>query len=214
MIKAVIFDFDGVLVDSLPLAVDANNALFKKLGAIKTCKDKDEFRTNFSMSFDEHFAKYGVVVENPAKNFGDFYYNYLLNNKHKMKPNSAMHPVLKELSQKYKLAVVSSSWYGVVHTTLKDHGILDYFESISTIENPGSKGERLLQTLKLLGIEPHEAIYVGDMVHDVVSGRQAQIKTTIIHNKMSWNHKKDILKEDPEIIIEHPEQLLEVLEND
>jgi len=214
MIKAVIFDFDGVLVDSLPLAVDANNALFKKLGAIKTCKDKDEFRTNFCMSFDEQFAKYGVKLENAEKNFGEFYYNYLVNHKNKMKPNPAIHPVLEKLSQKYKLAVVSSSWYGVVHTTLKDHGILDYFESISTIENPGSKSERLLQTLKFLNIEPHEAIYIGDMAHDIVSGRKAQIKTIIIHSNISWNHRKDIVKNSPDVLIEHPEQILEVLENE
>lgn len=73
-------------------------------------------------------------------------------------------PVLRELSRRYKLVLVSN-FYGNVETVLKDFGIADYFSSIVEsavvgVRKPDPEIFRL--GAKAMNLKPEETLVIGD----------------------------------------------------
>jgi pyrophosphatase PpaX len=54
---------------------------------------------------------------------------------------------------------------------------MDVVVAAEDVTNPKPHPEPVLRALKILGAEPADAIYVGDSVHDMESGRQAGVRT-------------------------------------
>jgi phosphoglycolate phosphatase-like HAD superfamily hydrolase len=61
--------------------------------------------------------------------------------------------------------------------------------------------------MKRFGLQKDEIYFVGDMVSDVMQGRNAGVQTVIIHG-YSWNLKENLEENNPDILIEKPEELL------
>lgn len=86
---------------------------------------------------------------------------------------------IQRLAQRYRLGVISDSGLSIGKTLrefLKRDGLLDCFTCTTFSDEAGvSKPHtRIFQiTLDKLGVQPHEAVHVGDLVHSDIAGAKA-----------------------------------------
>lgn len=105
---------------------------------------------------------------------------------------------------------------------LQDSGIHAHFDVILASEREGIRKPNaaiFARSLKALGAESHEAIFVGDSPrHDIVGARASGIKTVLIDDggpRDSWTHPEglDPAKSTPDYVIQDLLELREILES-
>ena len=176
-VKAILFDLDGVLVDSL----DAWHAVFtdilKELG--KPPILKKEFKGYFGMPLSKDIELFfqGKTPKwiNAQKD------RFFRKNKHLVRIFPHTSTILKETRKKrLKTAIISNSTRSIVGSVLKDKGLRGYFDAILTAEDVG-KGkpnpEMVKKACRLLGVRPSQAIVVGDTQNDMKAGKRAGCTT-------------------------------------
>jgi HAD superfamily hydrolase (TIGR01549 family) len=167
MIKSVIFDVDGVLVDSL----DANYKYFKDIfeRAGYTMVAKDEYRSMFHISRDDMIkiiAKNSDAQEMARILAIEKEVPYAIE---EMKLTEGSAEVVKALSGKYRLAIVTGRNGDGAERYLRHSGLEDYFETVvhyEHYENPKPHPEPIQIALTRLGVTPGEAVYIGDAETD------------------------------------------------
>ena len=185
MIKAVIFDIDGVLADSL----DANTKFFKDI--MHAAGYKHPTRDVISKIF--HMNRMDTIkflsntdsedeIQRILQIADEIQYPIRLL---RMYPGAKK--VVKELSLSYKLAVVTSR----MRKTTKDYfnfsSLGKYFDVVVTYENSKKHKphpEPLLIAAKKLKVKPSEAVYIGDQNSDVQAAKAAEMKVIIYRNKL------------------------------
>ena len=172
MIKNIIFDFNGTLVDDLEVSIDALNECIKKylIGVEPVSKERylEIFRFPVGPLYAELGFDFTKIDYNELANFFISYYESRAFNECKLFDEVV--PVLEALKKEgYKLYILSASYIDLLIEMLKKYAILDYFDGLVALENKhgGSKIERGKEYFAKNNINPKECIMVGDTVHDV-----------------------------------------------
>lgn len=169
MIKAVIFDIDGVIVDSREANTVLYQDILEKAGYPRPSKEDvlDHFHvplkaTIASLAETKDQAEIDRIAEfvhEPEMRKGHLY----------IFPGKLEH-VLEELQQNYKLAVVTSRIRLGVDHVFDEKEISHFFESVIAFEdydNPKPHPEPLEKAIDQLKIKAEEAIYIGDSHTDI-----------------------------------------------
>ena len=198
MIKAILFDMDGVLVDSH----DAwfyifNKALNKFEGREVTVEEFDS--KIWSIAFDQTAKKYFKV---PIQDIRDYYTELYNDYKKRLKLMNNVKETLSELKSKdIKLVVVSNTQKSVIERLLADIGLLEFFNLCiggDSVEKGKPEPDILYKALELLKLNKDEALFVGDTKYDKMAAEKAGIK--FIGFKIDGDKKINNLKELVEII--------------
>jgi phosphoglycolate phosphatase-like HAD superfamily hydrolase len=173
MIKAVIFDLDGTIGNTLPLCIAAfRKAVEPLLGRILSDK---EIVAIFGPSEEGMIDalipnQYAKVIESYLK-----YYREL----HDMcsKPFDGIHEIFEYLKSKnIILALVTGKGEKSTAITLSKYDMASIFEAVETGSPAGPrKVEGIENILLKFNLKPQEAIYVGDAPSDIISARAANI---------------------------------------
>jgi HAD superfamily hydrolase (TIGR01509 family) len=134
-IKALIFDCDGTLADSMPLHMLAWKIVFEELG--------EPYRESFldplkGMNDEEIVKLYNHTFHrefNP-KEVVDRKHDYFLRNINSVQPIQPVIDIVKKYRNILPLAVVSGGRRKSVHSTLTSLGIKKYFSIILTADDP------------------------------------------------------------------------------
>ncbi|MES2486624.1 MAG: HAD hydrolase-like protein [Bacteroidota bacterium] len=173
-IKAVIFDLDGTLANTLPMCIKAFRAAVEPL-------------INRNVSDEEIIATFGPSEEGTIQALApDFYdegvakYLHHYNEFHDMCPDvfDGIKLLLKTLQNKHiRIAMVTGKGKLSADISLDKFGITDYFEWIETGMPSGPrKPEGIQQILeKWPDLKHDELIYVGDAPSDITACRQVGI---------------------------------------
>ncbi len=172
-VKAILFDLDGVLVDSF----DAWHAVFNEAMKLQGKKPipKGEYRKNFGIPVDQDIKLY-FQGKTPM---------WIQKQKNKLFPKkrhlvrlfpSTVPTLAKVKKLKIRTALISNSTRKIVHSVLGHFRIGRYFDVLVTAEdvrrgkpNP----EMVLNACKKLRVNPSQAILVGDTQNDMIAGRRA-----------------------------------------
>ncbi len=178
MIKGLIFDMDGVLIDSEPLYKELNGKLFKELGFSLTDEEYAQFvgTTDEKMLSDlkERFSLQQSVTD----------MNRLREDIHMRYFRSAvlnpMHHLLDLLNwakiSNLKLAVASSTDEKFVLLILEKIGIIHYFQTVvcgNHIDHSKPAPDIFLKAAKELKLNPEECIVIEDSTNGVKAGLRA-----------------------------------------
>ncbi len=106
--------------------------------------------------------------------------------------------------------VTSKNQYGA-RLGLKLMGIEEEFEVIigaDDVVNPKPHAEPVLKALEQMGVTKEEAVFIGDSVHDMESGRAAGVRTAAV----LWGPftRADLERTKPDHWLERPLQLLDL----
>jgi len=144
----IIFDFDGVLADTLDDMLNIAQAVCAELGVnrIPTPSDLDALET---MSFVEYGKQLGV----PPALVDEFVSRCLkrfVEKPHPPKIFDGMVEVVVQLSNHHTLAIVTGNTTPAVENFLTENGIHQFISAIFAVDQPGSKMEKILKAKRQL----------------------------------------------------------------
>ena len=178
MIKLIIFDLDGVLVDAKNIHyLTLNEALGSK----------------YEISWEEHLNKYDGLKTNEklkllttSKGLPPSLYNEIwlkkqeltINELKKITPNDVLKYTIKELShQKYKIAVCSNSIRKTILTVLSKLDIIEYFDYIVSnedVNNSKPHPEMYWKTISYFGVLPEETLIIEDSPFGLLAANRSK----------------------------------------
>ncbi len=210
MIKVIIFDYDGVIVDSFAHIHQAYARICKKLH--KKCPSKlSNFRKVYGLHSRECYSNLGF---SPAEIIlADTLFRDEIT-KQTVHPFSGIEPVLQELSQQYTLVVLSSTLAKEIKSRLSQYGYLKYFKQIVGKEKtpgPLHKMDVLPELLQKWNVKTYEVILIGDRVVDYRLAQKAGIKNLILV-EYGWGYDKKLTPNyKPKVIVKKPRDILKAV---
>ncbi len=195
MLRAIIFDMDGVLVDSEPVHFKANQIVMQKHFGIELNYDEDK---KFIGSTVEHIWK----SYKERYNIEGYEWNELMDMGEKELENIIEkdgYPIidgakefvfsLKNISEKgYKLAIASSSPMKKILRNIKTIGIEDCFDVLVSgmeVGKPKPNPDIFLEAANKLGVEPNECIVIEDSCNGTRAAKAAGMACLGFINKNS-----------------------------
>lgn len=204
MIKAVIFDLDGVLLDNTSVIIKVFQEGARRSGV--EVPDKKSIISTFGLPWQDMVEKLLGKDEKYKKIHRGVWAEY----EDKMEFMSGMEEVLNRL--KLAKAIVTSKPKDTAERQLKD--VLHYFKFIIAKEDTKRHKphpEPLLKALNKLDIKPHEAIYVGDYIRDFEMAKNAG--TDFIGILSGAVSRKEFQKVGVKKLITSLNELIEIIEN-
>jgi HAD superfamily hydrolase (TIGR01509 family) len=178
MIKLIIFDLDGVLVEAKNLHFEALN---KALGK------------EYAISWKEHLSKYdglktnqklemlskekGLPVELHSKVWEDKQ-KYTLEELRALKPNQTLQSVMSALSEDgFKLAVCSNSIRKTVLTVLSKLGIMEFMDLVISnedVKNSKPHPEMYWKAISMMSCLPEETLIIEDSPYGLLAASRSK----------------------------------------
>jgi len=212
MIKAVIFDMDGTLLDTLEdLAASTNFALRKFNYPERTVDEVRSFVGNGVAMLIERAIPNGGNNENFDKCLEIFKQNYSKNMNNKTKPYDGITEMLLNLRARgYKIAVVSNKFDAAVKDLCEKYftGLIDIAagenEKLGIRKKPAP--DTVNHVLKELNISNDEAVYVGDSDVDIQTAENAGMHCISV----LWGFRtRSFLEENQaEIFVQTPNEII------
>jgi len=182
VIQAVVFDIDGVLVDSLDANLKFFQNLFSKVGYKRPTKE--EYAPLFHRPMQEVIE---ILIQSKNEeeiqkiwdegNNRDELYPYDL-----VKSPERVKEIIEELHKNYRIGVATSRVKAGIYKIPVLAEIQKYIGVTITYEDTKEHKphpEPLLLACKKLRVEPNEAVYIGDVENDVIAGKAAGMKTIL-----------------------------------
>jgi len=189
MVKLIIFDLDGVLVDAKKIHFDTLNEAL------------NEIHERYVISESEHLSIYDGLkttqkLELLTKNKGlrSEFYDDIWNRKQQLtigaisqlQPDLDKIELFKELRDKgYKLACASNSIRRSVLVMLAKIGIIEYMDLIISnedVKNSKPHPEMYWKTMSMMGCLPEETLIVEDSPHGLLAASRSRANVLRVNN--------------------------------
>jgi len=195
MINAVIFDLDGVIIDSEPLWKEAEKKIFKTVGITLTTDMCRQTTGLHCMDVVKLWYNYKPWKGKKAEKVRDEIYDELIKLiKHKGKLKEDVEKVLDLFqSRNIALAVASSSPLAIINTVLDTFKLGNKFSVIhsSEFEKSGKPHPAVyLSTARLLNTDAGECLAFEDSFYGALSARTAGMKVVAIPDSDDYENTK------------------------
>lgn len=168
-LKVIIWDFDGVIVDSRELALELTQKLYE---GVTEGLHRVLHLGNIFVGLSK--LKRKNISDNEEK---DFLENSYWPRKTQLPLIKDMTEVIQELSKEYIMVINSSSWESFITKYLKKYNLLHSFYKIYGKETSKSKEEKFKLILKELDVNANECVLITDTVGDVLEALLVDIKS-------------------------------------
>lgn len=191
MIRAIIFDNDGVLVDSEPLHHRAEAATMRHYGAEI---DEEDFKAYVGMSMarmlKDWIEKFQIKADiDEMIQFHESNLRKIF--QEEVRPTPHVLQLVEYLRGKnYQMAVASSSSRGLVEVGLRKLGIFLLFDSIlcgDEVTHLKPNPSIYLQTAKRLAVKPQDCLVIEDSNVGVRAAKAARMRCVGYRNASSGN---------------------------
>ncbi|WP_346930654.1 pyrophosphatase PpaX [Clostridium sp.] len=209
MIKAILFDLDGTIIDTNELILTSFNYVLNNYLGLNI--RKEEIVESFGIPLKDvmdHYAK------ERAEELVDEYIRYSLesHDKYIKSYDHVEEGLIKLKNEGFKLAIVTSKRRGTALRGLNCFDLEKYFDVIITPEDSKKHkpdGEPVLKACEALKVKSEETIMVGDSHNDILCGKNAGSKTCLV-NYTALNVEK-IKAYNPDFIIDKIEDLIDLI---
>ncbi len=206
----IIFDYDGVLADTLDDLLRFGQEACNKLG-VKHLVTKDDLSNLEVMSF----ASFGQACEVP-EHLVDEFVKICLDFFAEKKSPPAIFPglsnVVRDLSVNHMIAIVTTNSSQNVHAFLIEHGLDRFIHTVYGVDSPGSKAQKISIARDRLAasIKKESVFMVGDSLSDIYAAKEACVTSVAV----TWGHQnlEYLLRANPDYVVADPQDLLEIIE--
>lgn len=204
--KVLIFDFDGVLADTLDDILRYAEIVCSQLG--HPCKPtREDLEALDPMSFDQ----LGRQLKLPEEKVDEFAQrSFVLFMSRRQPPDiiEGISHVVAQLSATSKIGIVTGNTLDVVRAFLEHHGLVEHVDVVLDVNDSGSRAEKILKAADSLGQPGSEIYMIGDAVSDIRAARQASVKSVAV----TWGHQSREKLEAalPDYLVHSPEDLMQL----
>ena len=201
----LVFDFDGVIVDSLSHYEAACRHTIKKFG-IPIPETQDTFAKLENVNFEALANLLGTEEQLLATTIT----KYILEQPVKPAVFSGMPEIIKQSAANHSLHVLSAGAAQVAQSILSKNRLEGFFDSITGGDTPGSKAHKLKVLAKNNGEDAENIIMIGDSISDIEAAREFGCREIAI--TWGWHSGESLENLEPEYIAHTPEQLGQILQ--
>lgn len=211
MKKAVIFDLDGTLLNTLDDLADSTNYALSKFGyPTRTIEEVRQFVGNGVAKLIERAIPEGKNNPNFEKCLSIFKENYAQNMYNKTAPYNGIIEMLSNLKSKgIKIAVVSNKFDLAVKELCKKYfeGFIDFAAGENEAQGIKKKPapDTVISVLNEFNFAPEDAVYVGDSDVDIMTAKNS--KMPCISVTWGFRDEKFLLENGATILINAPSEI-------
>ncbi|MCQ2565643.1 MAG: HAD-IA family hydrolase [Clostridia bacterium] len=213
-IKAVLFDFDGTLMNTNDIIFRSWYHTYDTIGM--TAPDDTEIAWTFGEPLRETMAR--IFPDRDAQEMVAIYRSY---QNEIFKGTVNMFPrvdrmVMDLKAAGFRTAIVTSRLWSLLTPAVYNFSISDEFDTIvSASDTKAHKPDPtcLFLACEKLGISPEEAIYVGDSRFDIHCAKNAGMKSVLVGWTVCLPPEKRSGLYLPDFVISEPEELIDIVCN-
>lgn len=204
MNEVIIFDFDGVLADSLAPMLGYAEQVCRELGISVTPRISD-LEALEKMEFSAFALQLGVP-DDQIETFVKRNHKLFSDREEPIQMKFGMEAVVSALAENNTLAIITGNSCNVVEKFLEAYGMRGNFQTVLCAEHKGTRLEKILNIKNQYSAQKAELYMIGDAVSDIRAAREAGVKSIAV----AWGHqsKGKLIQEGPYLIIDEPEDLL------
>jgi len=205
VIRNVIFDWSGTLVNDLPAVWLATNALFREAGISELTLD--EFRAGFSLPFAGFYHRY--LPNFPLTQLEKAFHQHFREHEHRVAELPHAREFLAFCRQRdlrtFLLSTIHADHFA---TQTSINGFQEFLDHPYTgVWDKRTKIHELLATHRLA---PRETLFVGDMQHDIETAKHGGVWSCAVLT--GYNRLDQLRQARPDLIVEHLGELRTLLE--
>lgn len=212
-IKAVLFDFDGTIMDTNQIIINSWQHTFRELLGEEQPLSRilNTFGEPLEISMKKEFPD--IPVEKSVNIYRDYH-------RERFVDSIEIFPGIQDLIEKlgglgYKLAVVTSRLPGSTMQGLEKYGLERWFDEVITCNDTikhKPDPEPVQLALDRLEVSAAEAVLIGDSIFDISSAKGAGVKSILVGWTAAEKHQKIHGINDPDYQIDEVDDVFGILE--
>ena len=204
MIRNIIFDWSGTLVDDLPAVLQASNFVLTQSG--KPAMSLEKFRAEFTLPFKKFYDRHTPDV--PMAQLENWFHREFRQAQASVVELPHARAFLK-FCRAHKIRTFLLSTIHANHFAAQNRNLgLDAF-----LDRPYTdvwdKREKIHEILRENNLKPDETLFIGDMEHDIETARHGGIHSCAVLT--GYNTVDQLRAAKPDLIVEHLGEVQRVL---
>lgn len=204
MIRNIIFDWSGTLVDDLPAVWVATNHVFRMAG--KPEMSLDEFRAEFCLPFTLFYDRYAPDASLPQLD------QWFHERFHAVQDSVVDLPHAREFlkfcrKRRLRMFVLSSVRRDHFDRQAGRVGFSGFFDQVYA--GVRDKRGKIGEVLQSNGLRADETLFIGDMQHDIETARAGGVHSCAVLT--GYNRLEQLRASRPDLIVEHLGELQDIL---
>ncbi|HEY9294979.1 MAG TPA: HAD-IA family hydrolase, partial [Phormidium sp.] len=206
MTKVIIFDFDGTLADTIDILLRITNRLSVEFGFKSATKEELAQLSNLNSWQILQYSgisifKFPLLIRRLKAEL------------HSEVPHIQLFPGIKEVllelkKRGFQLGIITSNSRENVLGALEKNGLQDTFTFIYSGSTFG-KHKVINKWLRIENIHTEKVVYVGDEIRDIDAAKKTGIK--VIAVGWGFNSPQALAAQNPNFLIERPQELIEIM---
>jgi phosphoglycolate phosphatase len=174
--RLIVWDFDGTLADTMPLALATYNGLAARHG-FQPVEDPVSVRGMSTRTFLRHHGISLVRLPRLVKEYQAATRNCM----DTIRLFDGLPELLRSLKASgYRQGVLSSNSAANIGACLRANGVEHVFDFVVGCPRLFGKARAIRRLLKKGRVEPREFLYIGDEIRDVEAARQARVDVAAV----------------------------------
>jgi phosphoglycolate phosphatase-like HAD superfamily hydrolase/ADP-ribose pyrophosphatase YjhB (NUDIX family) len=205
VIRNILFDWSGTLVDDLPAVLAATNHVFDQYGAPPLTLDR--FRAEFCLPFKDFYTRFLPQV--PITELERSFHGYFIRAQNAVRELPRARDFLLFCRERGLRSFVLSTIHPDYYAAQTAVNGFDKFIERAYLA-VWDKRAKIAEVLADNRLAPLETMFVGDMQHDIETARHGGVFSCGVLT--GYNRLEQLRASHPDLIVEHLGELREVLE--
>jgi HAD superfamily hydrolase (TIGR01549 family) len=210
-LRAVLFDIDGTLIDTVDLIVRALDYTYRKHLGVALPREEIRRLIGLPLKVQMHYLDDRVAGDVPHEQMAADETAFYAANRHleRIVPE-AVHAVQTASRKGYAVALVTSKSRQELSLSLPQLQLDTFIDAIVTADDTARhkpNPDPVLKAIERLQVAPEQVVYIGDTVFDISCGRAAGVRVAAV----AWGAHlpEDLRAAQPDYYLETPAALLE-----
>ena len=204
MIRNIVFDWSGTLVDDLPAVWQATNHVFELAGRAQITLET--FRAEFSLPFKHFYDRF--IPNVPPLQLEKWFRSRFDEVQHSVVELPRSREFLELCKEREIRSFVLTSVFGdAFETQARVTGFAGFFERVYS--GVVDKREKILEILSEQNLDPADTLFIGDMQHDIETARYGGLHSCAVLT--GYNSVEQLRAAGPDLMVEDLGELASVL---